>query len=85
MRSLRSRGVRRYGATRPPRGVRAEVLVKSSLGSWELQPAETTGSGSDRKVSNSRPSGARGSTAPGGRAGDRRASNPETEPERSSN
>ncbi|MBF6352651.1 MULTISPECIES: hypothetical protein [Nocardia] len=84
MRSLRSRGVRRYGATRPPRGVRAEVLVKSSLGSWELQPAETAGS--DRKVANSRPSsGARGSTAPGGRAGDRRASNPESEPERSSN
>ncbi|NKY37753.1 hypothetical protein HGA13_32485 [Nocardia speluncae] len=83
MRSLRSRGVRRYGATRPPRGVRAEVLVKSSLGSWELQPAETTGS--DRKVSNSRPAGARGSTAPAGRSGDRRANNPETEPERSSN
>lgn len=82
MRSLRSRGVRRYGATRPPRGVRAEVLVKSSLGSWELQPAETTGS--DRKVSNSRPSGARGSTTPAGRSGDRRASNPEAEPERSS-
>ncbi|MEU1983544.1 hypothetical protein [Nocardia sp. NPDC019395] len=83
MRSLRSRGVRRYGATRPPRGVRAEVLVKSSLGSWELQPATTT-AGSDRKVSNSRPSGARGSTAPGGRADDRRANNSEPEPERNS-
>lgn len=82
MRSLRSRGVRRYGATRPPRGVRAEVLVKSSLGSWELQPAATAGS--DRRVSNSRPSGARGSTAPGGRGEDRRTSNTETEPERSS-
>lgn len=81
MRSLRSRGVRRYGATRPPRGVRAEVLVKSSLGSWELQPATTPGG--DRRVSNSRPSGARGSTAPGGRDDDRRAST-EADSERSS-
>lgn len=57
MRSLRSRGVRRYGATRPPRGVRAEVLVRSTLGSWALQPAVTPGG--DRRVSNSRPSGTR--------------------------
>ncbi|NUP27364.1 MAG: hypothetical protein HOQ44_11860 [Nocardia sp.] len=82
MRSLRSRGVRRYGATRPPRGVRAEVLVKSSLGSWELQPA-TQQHGSDRRVSSSRPSGGRGSTAPGGRD-ERRANNSEGEAERSS-
>lgn len=83
MRSLRSRGVRRYGATRPPRGVRAEVLVKSSLGSWELQPAPQP-PGGDRRVSSSRPSGGRGSTAPGGRGDERRANNSEGESERSS-
>ncbi|WP_328388783.1 hypothetical protein [Nocardia sp. NBC_00416] len=83
MRSLRSRGVRRYGATRPPRGVRAEVLVKSSLGSWELQPATQQPGGSDRRVSSSRPSGGRGSTAPGSRGDERRAST-ETESERNS-
>lgn len=81
MRSLRSRGVRRYGATRPPRGVRAEVLVKSTLGAWELQPAAAPGS--DRRVSSSRPSGSRGSTAPGGRGEERRVSG-EAEAERSS-
>ncbi len=83
MRSLRSRGVRRYGATRPPRGVRAEVLVKSSLGSWELQPAVQQ-PGSDRRVSSSRPSGGRGSTAPGGRGDERRVTGSEGESERSS-
>jgi hypothetical protein len=84
MRSLRSRGVRRYGATRPPRGVRAEVLVKSSLGSWELQPAAQQPGSSDRRVSSSRPSGGRGSTAPGGRGDERRVNNSEGESERSS-
>lgn len=41
MKNLRSRGVRRYGASRPPRGVRAEVLVRSPYGSWDLRPSDT--------------------------------------------
>lgn len=64
MRSVRSRGVRRYGASRPPRGVRAEVLVRSPLGSWVLKPA--TPSGADRRVQGTRPSdeGRRSSRGP---------------------
>ncbi|NEW47148.1 hypothetical protein GV794_25045 [Nocardia cyriacigeorgica] len=39
MKPVRSRTAvrRRYPSTRPPRGVRAEVMVRSSLGHWVLE------------------------------------------------